>query len=202
MALTQTIAPAREPLTLAEAKSQLRITHVLEDAYITSVLIPAVRDRAQLNTQRQLIEATFRLDLDDWPGEDWIDIPRAPLRSVTSVQYVDASGVTQTMAPSHYIVDTPAGDRASRGRIALAYGKSWPNIRPQANAISITFVAGYGTSPSAVPGLMRKAMLTDLASAYAQREDIVVGTISTELPRSSAAVYRSFKSRARQARAS
>lgn len=198
MALTQTVAPAREPVTLAEAKSQLRITHVLEDAYITGVLIPAVRDRAQLNTQRQLIEATFRLDLDDWPGEDWIVIPRAPLRSVTSVQYVDASGVTQAMATSDYIVDAPAGDRAARGRVVLAYGKSWPNIRAQANAVRITFVAGYGTSPASVPGLLRKAMLTDLASAYAQREDVVVGTIATELPRASAGVYRSFKSRARQ----
>lgn len=201
MALTQTIAPTKEPITLDEAKFQIRVTHVHEDLYLTGVLIPAVRDRAQLHTQRQLIDATFRLDLDDWGCEDWIDIPRAPLRSVTSVQYVDTNGVTQTMPSSDYIVDAPVGERASRGRLVLAYGKSWPSARAQANAISITFVAGYGAAATSIPPLLRKAMLQDLATAYEHREDTVVGVTATNLPVSSSKVYKSFKSRPRQRRA-
>lgn len=201
MALTLVTAPMQEPLSLDEAKLQVRRTDTREDAFLQDLLIPAVRDRAELYTQRQLLTATWRLTLDDWPREGWIDVPRAPLQSVTSITYVDVAGVTQTLATSVYVVDAPAGPRAPRGRIALAYGQVWPSLRSQLNAVTVTFVSGYGADKSSVPALLRNAMLRDLASLYEHREDVITGTIAVELPASAASVYRSFKSRPLQRRA-
>ncbi|MGE0363366.1 MAG: hypothetical protein AB7R67_21820 [Vicinamibacterales bacterium] len=199
MALTLTVPPTVEPITLDQAIHQTRATSARERSYL-GFLIEAVRDRAELATQRQIMTATYRLLLDGWPCEGWIDVPRPPLRTVTSIQYMDTAGVLQTLATSVYTYEAPAGPRCARGRITLQYGQSWPSVLPQAGAIVIEFTAGYGGTPDDVPPLLRKAMLTDLASCYEHREDVITGTISSELPRSSTSVYRSFKSHARQRR--
>lgn len=199
MALTVTAPPSVEPITLDQAIHQTRATSARERGYL-QFLIEAVRDRAELATQRQMMVATYQLRLDDWPCEGWIDVPRPPLRTVTSIQYVDTAGVLQTLPTSVYAVEAPVGPRCARGRITLQYGQSWPTARAKAGAIVVEFQAGYGEAPDDVPPLLRKAMLRDLASCWEHREDVVTGVTTTELPRSSTSIYRSFKTHAPQRR--
>ncbi|MGE0460903.1 MAG: hypothetical protein AB7Q16_06000 [Vicinamibacterales bacterium] len=200
MALTLVVAPGREPITIEEAKIQARVTHTRDDLFLDEVVIPGVRDRAELATMRQLITATWAETFDDWPCEGYIEVPRPPLQSVSSITYVDPAGVTQTWSPSLYVVDAPAGPRATRGRIAPAHGQSWPSVRMQLNAITVTFIAGYGDEPKDVPPLLRRAMLLDLGTMYEHREDLVAGMVVNELPVRSATVYQSFKCRPTQRR--
>lgn len=56
--IRQTVAPAEEPVTLAEAKAHLRVSGTDEDAYIDA-LVKAARGRAESLTRRQLITATY-----------------------------------------------------------------------------------------------------------------------------------------------
>lgn len=193
------VGPAlAEPITLAQAKLQVRKTTDDEDALFRDILIPAARDRGELATQRQFVTRIWDLHLDDWPPCGWIDVPRAPLQGVVSITYLDTAGASQTLASSQYLVDTPAGERCPRGRITPAYNVTWPTVRDQANAITVRFTAGYGDTATSVPALLRQAMLRDIGAMYEHREDVITGTIATEMPRSSATVYRSFKSRPRQ----
>lgn len=175
MALTLTTVPGEEPITLAEAKSHLRVT-TDDDNALLEALISAARQLVETHTNRALITQTWQWRLDTFPS--WgLRIPHAPLVSVSSIQYVDGDGATQTLATTEYTVDA----KSDPGRITPAYGKSWPNTRWQMNAVIITFVAGYGNA-AAVPYQIKQAMLLVLGELYERREAAIAGTIINEVP--------------------
>lgn len=221
-------AGAVEPVTLDEAKLQVKlpvgVTHP-EDSLLEDILIPAARERAEGATNRAIRQATYDLALDsvdEWPwGSDraqiadrgslgrsaswtrrmsWIDLPKPPLVEVLSITSVDVDGVTQTFATNQYLVDAPTGSKPRRGRVALAYGATWPWTRDQINALTIRFVAGYSTLPlptygPPLPALLKAAMLLDIATLYGPaRENVAVGTIVAAIPGTANDIYRSFRS--------
>lgn len=198
MALTLVTPPAVEPVSLSDAKAQVRKTGTDEDTLFTTFIIPAARQRGELATRRQWNTATWRLVLDAWPCEGWIDVPLPPLRQIVSIKYLDTAGVQQTLAASQYVVEAPAGPRAMRGKVSPAYGVTWPTALDRAGAIEIEFTAGYGDTAADVPAILRHAVLRDVGALYEHREDVVAGVTAAELPRSSSSVYRGFKSRPRQ----
>lgn len=165
-------APAAEPLSTEEAKLHLRITHDEEDDYIDT-LITSSRQWAENVTNRALITQSWRLKLSCFPNKV-ILLPKAPLASVSSITYIDTAGTTQTLSSSVYLVDAAQ----EPGTVRLAYGQSWPAIRSQHNAITVTFSCGYGAAGSSVPASIRQAMLAVLATSYEFREDVTSGTIS------------------------
>ncbi len=90
MGLKLITGPTEEPVSLAEAKAQLREKTTDNDTEITS-LIPRARQYVEDFTHRALITQTWELALDAFPA--WaICVPKAPLASVTSIQYVDVDG--------------------------------------------------------------------------------------------------------------
>lgn len=194
---------AIEPVSLNEAKLQLKlpvdVAHP-EDGLIEDILIPAMRHRAEIATNRQLTQVTYDLSLDafDWT-DGWLELPKPPLVEVVSVSYLDATGVAQVLDASTYAVDAPTGPKPSRGRLRLAYGGTWPALRDQAGAVTVRFLAGYSALPIPVvgptcPALLKAAMLLDIATLYEHRENVVTGTIVADVPRTAAAIYKSFKS--------
>lgn len=194
-------APTDEPIDLAIAKKQVRREDIDDDdELIETVLIPAVRQRCEDATRRQLLRATWELQLDRFPCDWWLELPKPPLIDVLSVTYVDQSGVTQTWAASEYEVDAPRSDRCLRGRIAPVYGGIWPTARCQMGAVTIRFRSGYGTAPGSVPPRLKLAMLQDLGTMYENREDIIVGQgfVLSVMPMGSAMVYRQYQSKPRQ----
>lgn len=166
--------PSAEPVTLSEAKAHLRVTASDEDSLI-SALTTAARDWAENFTQRAIMTQTWDYLIDAFADE--IELPLPPLQSVTYVKYLDADGVEQTLASTEYTVDTAA----DRGVVRLAYNKTWPVTRAQANAVTIRFVAGYSaTNP--VPGAIKAACLLILGELYARRETAIVGAPITTVP--------------------
>lgn len=174
MALTLVTKPTEEPVTLDEAKAHLRVESTAEDALIQA-LIAAAREYAESVTGRQLVTATWDLKLDAFPADGAaIELPKAPLRSITSVTYVDTAGATQTWASGKYVVDAPSGPEALPGRLAPAYGESYPATRDTLNAVTIRFEAGYGTAAD-VPQAIKQAMLLHIGHLYENRQSVVVG---------------------------
>lgn len=163
MAINQTSAPAAEPLSTAEAKSHLKITHSDDDTLIDSY-VKAARLWAENYMHRQLITATWALTLDEFP--DVIELPYPPLASVTSIVYTDSDGDPQTLSSSVYTVDTVSAP----GRVYLAYGQSWPSVRSIRHAVTVTYTAGYGASGSSVPENIRAALRILVAHYYEARE--------------------------------
>jgi uncharacterized phiE125 gp8 family phage protein len=130
-------------------------------------LIQSVGDRAELETQRALLQQTWDLKLNAFPCADWIELPKPPLLSVTSVSYMDVSGATQALTvTTEYTVDAPAGPRCQRGRVVRAYGTIWPTTRDQVHAVTVRFVSGYGAAASAIPPLLHQALLLDAERLY------------------------------------
>ena len=173
MAIRQTVAPATEPVTLAEAKLHLRVDLSADDNYITALIEGACQWVSNL-CRRQLVTATWQLTLDKFPGE--IVVPYPPLQSLT-IAYVATSGVEQTLSASLYLVDS----EGEPGRVRPAYGQSWPATRGQMNAVEVTFVAGYG-SASDVPQGLKQAILYIVGHWYRFREAVVDGKAPARVP--------------------
>lgn len=159
-------APAIEPVSVAEAKSHLRVDSTDDDALIVG-LITAARQWAERVTGRALITQTWRCKLDAFPAlDEIIELRWPPLASVTSIAYADVNGDSQTWSASYYTVHT---DRTPGG-ISLAYGADWPVTRFQRDAVTITYVAGYGATANFVPAPILAAMKLQIGSMYANRE--------------------------------
>ena len=179
---TLAAAPAAEPVTLEEARSQLRVSDSSEDGLIAGYLL-AARTLAEERTGRVFVTQTWVETFDEhWPrhehhshgrrrgilGRRRIALPRPPLQSVSSITYVDTTGATQTLDPSQYVV----GRYKNIGVIDEAYGVCWPTTRCQVDAISVTYIAGYSdTNP--MPETIRQAILLLVGHFYANREAVI-----------------------------
>lgn len=162
--------PASEPVTLAEAKAHLRLEHDLDDAYI-GTLIKAAREHAEKVCRRGFVSQTWTLTRSSFPAGEALPLARGTLASVESVEYVDASGTTQTMSTDDYDADT----KSVPGRVVLRYGKSWPSARYQWNAVTVTFVVG--TDAASVPAPVKHALLLLVSQMYEHRTPEITGTI-------------------------
>lgn len=178
-ALSLVTAPAAEPVSRSEAKAHLRIeASVTDDDTLIDALIVAAREHVEDFTRRALVTQTWDLKLDAFPCDAYIKVPLPRLQSVTSITYVDTAGTTQTWSSSDYQVDTAS----EPGRIAPAYGESWPDTRAgQLNAVTVRFVAGYGAA-SAVPQKIKQAMLLIIGHWYEHRENVVISAQAQEIP--------------------
>jgi uncharacterized phiE125 gp8 family phage protein len=179
-------APSAEPLAVddGQVKAHLRLDSDLapQDALL-SAAITAARQNCETFTGRQLITATWELWMESWYEEGIcregvLYLPRPPVASITSITYLDSSGVAQTWPADQYTAVFPAGPQASRAQIFPAYGVVWPTALCQPAAIKIRFVAGYGTVGADVPAALRQGMLLELGEMYDRRELSTAGLSS------------------------
>jgi len=200
--LTLLTPPGSEPVTRDEAKQHTRIEFDNDNALFDSLLTTA-RRYVERTQNRTLMTATWQATFDHFPygsglvdvqrssingylgrrnqqprWPDWTSfrIPRPPLQSVTSIVYIDMNGNTQTLDPSLYLVDATQDP----GRINPAYAQSWPIARQMLNAITITFVAGYGAA-SAIPEAYKTAIKMLVTHWYRNREAVSYANLA-ELP--------------------
>ncbi len=182
-------APAYEPLTVEIVKLHCRIDGDARDALVTT-WIQAAREYAETFTGRQLVGATWEQTLNFFPGGRMIPLPRAPLRSVTSVKYTDENGTEQTLSSSAYSVWAPAGPRAQPGGLTLAYDETWPTTRVVEGAVRVRYLAGYTAADVAnaaaamvlVPAAIRQAMLLLCAELSERPAAAIQGTIIGTVP--------------------
>lgn len=175
--LTQTGLPSVEPITRAEAKLFLRETQDDQDAVIDRLIKYAREHIEKIASGRQLITATYEMTIDGFPTI--IYLPKAPVQSVTSIQYVDTDGDTQTLATSGYQTDFTSDP----ARIVEAYGEVWPETRDELNAVTVTFIAGFGDAASDVPENYKSLALRIVTDRFdVERGDTVIGTSATSVP--------------------
>lgn len=184
MGLQLNSAPATLPVTLAEARAQLRLdasgspAEHPDDDYVTRLLNAATArlDGKDGLLSRCLITQTWDYTIDEFPAERSILLPLGPLQSVSSITYTDTDGVTQTFSSSSYVVD----DKSERGWVVLASGEAWPSTYDVINAVTIRFIAGYGDAASDVPEEIRHAILLMVAQWYEHRKTVHVGQGTVE----------------------
>ena len=181
--------PAEMPVSLAQAKAHLRVEHALDDAEITGYVAAATAhlDGWSGILGRALVTQSWRQQFAGFDSGA-LRVPLGPLQSVTALAYVDPAGVTQTLPPGGYEVLTDA----LGPYVAPAYGQSWPDTRDQANAVTLTWVAGYGAA-GAVPAPLCHVILLLTGNFYAQRGGPAQLGLSGELARTIDAMVAPFR---------
>jgi uncharacterized phiE125 gp8 family phage protein len=164
--------PAAEPLLLDEAREHLRVDTDDEDALIASQLV-AARMHIETITGRQLLPATWELQIDGFPDEP-ITLPRSPVISVESIAHLDGTGALQTLPPTDYQLLAGSSPTSDPAQVVPAFGRTWPGVVAMPNAVRVRFVAGYADE-DAVPQPLKAAILLVLGDLYANREAQVPG---------------------------
>lgn len=178
-----------EPVSLDEAKNHLRIplSDTSQDEVLQGYITGA---RQMMETSRFpgldicFMTQTWNLILDTFPpdGLTFIEIPKRPVQSVSSITYTDINGNVITWPSAQYVSDLypqlgPAsgpGARILPIQSGSAVG-SWPNVNPGTslqpiNAVTIQFVAGFGTDPALVSQPLKIMMLMLTGSLFEFRE--------------------------------
>jgi len=185
MNLERTNDAESETISLTDVKNQLRITGTDSDDALRQ-FIAAMRHKAETYLGKTLVTATWQLKLDAFCSV--IYLPMSPIQSITTIDYVDTDGATQTLASSGYQFD--AG-----GRLKPSYGNSWPPTRDQFDAVTITYVAGQ-THAGNVQEDIKMAMLLWVGACEINRENNIIGVNVAEIPNSAKSIlapYRTIK---------
>lgn len=167
----RTTQPSLEPVTVAEAKTFLRIDGTVEDALIGD-MIKAARIGAEQQTGLSLITQSWTLAYDDCPPP-YVSLPHGPVQSITAVRAIDESEQITTVAASSY---------------HLSADKEQLNFEsiPSAYRVEIEYVAGFGNGASDVPADIKHALLIHVAWLYEHRDSI-------EPPAASALIYNAYR---------
>lgn len=156
--------PTEEPITLPEAKANLRVFGSDDDTDITR-MIRAARQMAEERLNRALMPQVLAFGVGALCGP--LRVPRPPLRQIDSIRYIDTDGVEQTIVGTIYWVD----DFVEPPTISPAYGTPWPTARAQASAVTVQYQAGYADAAS-VPEPIRQWMLLAINAFYEHRSAI------------------------------
>lgn len=161
-----------EPLSLADAKSHLRIKHSAEDGDITSLIV-AVRKLVERESWRAIVRESRTAVLTGFPrGSEPLYLPRPPLVSVESVSYLDPTDGTAS-ALTGFRVDA----EHEPGCLWPPYGENWPETRWDPAAVTVTFTAGY--ADGAVPEDVVHCLKLKLAELYEGRSPSVSERMTT-----------------------
>lgn len=198
MSNVRTVDPAIEPVSLSQVKEFGKLPDTTLEDNTLSLMISAAREHFELTTGLALIEQTWRMSIDCIPGkggeEPWwdgtrqtaiseltparnfIELPTAPLRSVTSFETFSEIGVP-TLFTGFY------ADLDSRpGRLILNFGAVWPTSQRPTNKYAITYKAGFGTASENVPADIRLC-ISQLALHFKENpEALTFDTAAMKVP--------------------
>lgn len=178
-------APETFPVSLEEAKIHLRLGDLDEEDDLIEVLIAAATEQAEIFTGRRLITQEWTYYQDSFASDTCdgsILLPYPPISEVTTVKYYDSAGTLTTLVKdTDYSVDIVS----MAARIRPAPQRVWPVTQlDKMNAVVIDFTSGYGEGAN-VPGSIKAAILLILAHFYEHRQEFIVGSIVTPIPKNS-----------------
>lgn len=166
-ALTITTPAATLPISVADLKTHMRISHSADDDYITDLAWMAyawIEREADIT----ISQTSYSLMMGDF--EPVVYLPKPPLTSLNSVSYYDTDGTSHTLSQNtdFYLVNS------TRQAAYLAPVDRWPSVYDRPDAITIAFTCESDPVPYQVLHLMRLLV----ANAYEFREGEI--TLRTE----------------------
>lgn len=168
-------------VNIFEIKSHLRIAlgNTLEDDFLLQCRNAAV-DHTENFLNRKLSKQTVKVYFDDFPKDDYFELPYPPIRNIPSsgLVYTNSSGSSTQLSSTKWSQDIIS----EPGRLVLRYGDDWPTITLASNnPISIEYECGYGstvlgslgTTNIKLPGTIKHGLLMTIASWYEGRESYI-----------------------------
>jgi gp6-like head-tail connector protein len=177
--------PAAEPVTLADAKQHLRVSHSVDDGLITG-LITGARQLIEGWTARALVTQTLRYTMSQDPPSGALpllpmpllvlpviltapqvmnrplELPRAPVQSILQVSQTDLDGTVNIVDPTDYVPDLSLDP----ARIRL----NWQTVPRWMQHIQVQFIAGY-SNDNPLPSPLVSAIKMAIAFLYENRGD-------------------------------
>lgn len=175
--------PVAALIEVSEGRSQVRWDDNDDpevDANITLLIAAVMAHLDGVNgiLGRALVSQIWKDIASGFPVGDVFPLNLAPLISVSAITYYDAQNVQQTFDAANY----NSHARFDGGYIRLGSQASWPATYDRDDAVSVTYVAGYGAVATDVPAPIKLAGLQLLAHWFQNRESVLTGTISGALP--------------------
>ena len=174
-------APVLLPVTAKDARKQCRIDVTTEDALLERY-IKAATAAAEKHTRRRLITQTWDLYWDSFPPSgERLCVTYPPVKSITSITYLDGSGVSTTWSSALYSTFLPSGDNAQAGLVEPVFGETWPTTQSGTlNAVKVIAVFGYA-SEADVPADITSGILL-MVSHFNENREGTTGAGLKELP--------------------
>ena len=173
-------------ITTAEAKTHLKVDTTADDTLIGNLIAAAVQS-AQIYTNRFFLTTQIIQYGDKW--EDIKVLFKSKVINVVSVKYYDSDNSLQTLSTDVWLADT----KHQPARIGLKPNKDFPALADRINAVEVTYKVGYGDTAADVPQGIKQAVLLTIGNWYQNREEVVVGRIATELPKSAQYLLDQYK---------
>ncbi len=214
-----TVSPTQSPISLATVKHYLKIRTSGDDDII-NILIGAATTFAEQYTKRDFITRTYETFRDYFPR--WCDsegyytcgalpgffgnlsstvvggnvgfvLDRSPLQSVTSIEYLVDNVLTPVVSTVFY--NTVEEDYSE---VLTLANQLWPeDADKRLQAITLTFVTGFGDTAADMPDWVTTGLLQHIAMMYENRGDCVDATggcaCSAFLPLTAKAIYQQHR---------
>jgi len=159
-------------ITVADLKAHMRVTHTAEDTLISALRSAAI----------SWVEEHCNIKLGSYTARGYLPgfynsyIPIGPVTAVTEVKYQTTADTDYTTDLTTLVAGNWFTDTISQpARIAF---RDYPNVYEYAlTPVVVSFTAGYGT----VPAPVLQAIRLLVAHMYENRQEEIVGTITTRL---------------------
>ncbi len=148
--ITVLVPPAGEPVSPAELRAHLRVTHALEDDLL-AVLLLAARERLEAELGARLLVTGLRETFDTAPAP----LSVGPVIGVDAVAVPDGAGGWTAVDASRWRL---AGERPGRVSVRVA------------GPVRIDYRAGFAADAASTPPSLRQALLVLAADAYERRD--------------------------------
>lgn len=162
---------AESVISTADLKLFLRVDHSEEDSLISALRLAAINFvEKYCNVRLGSVSAVMYLD--KFPS--WWEVPAGPVTAVNSITYQVGPSSTATLDTSNYYYDL----KRKPARIAVI---NPPSVYDYSMAgVEVNLTIGY--AEAAVPEALVQAVRLLVGHYYEQRQGVVVGTISSQLP--------------------
>lgn len=178
-------APTKRIVTVEEAMRQCRITIDPGDAEQLSEVASLLEGYIDAATEhldgytgimgRALMKQGWRQDYDCFA--QFLSLRLGPVApdAIQSITWTDAAGVEHVVGPEAYrLFSSPGGSAYVRFTSSFAY----PWDLAEAAAVRVAYEAGEDEVPKAV----KQAILLIVGAWYENREEVIIGTITSSLP--------------------
>ncbi len=182
-ALKVTTPPTVDPVTVAQAKAQLKILHSNEDQYLLG-LIKVACEWAQDYTRLAFLTQTLTAQYPSWPSpmtpncakvDSTFLLPHPPLQLVNWVKYYDTTDTLITYDPTKYVVDIIQSPGTVRVKNTSYNTPSVPCLSTNfVNPVSISYKAGFGDAAASLPARIQQAVLIMVAHLYSRRTPVII----------------------------
>lgn len=155
-------------ISLSNLKNYLRVDGADDDTTL-GFLLTSARQACEEYTGRLFGSGTVTYYLDSFVDSPF---PAGPVTAISSVQYYDIDNVLQTLSTARWYADLVGTPQR------IAFDAPPAVYLDRYNQVIINATAGHST----VPGPILQAIRILAGHFYENRQAVLVGTISSELP--------------------